>query len=366
MKSSTGQYYIGLDHVRALAIFIVYTWHFIHVGNGHQALPPIFPFSILMEGHTGVGLFMVLSGYLFAKILDGRQILYRQFLWNRVLRLAPILMLVIAIIGIREFAAGRDMVFFGKSILEGLIKPTLPNGGWSITVEFHFYLLLPLLLFLGKKWKYALIMVLMAAVALRIILYQELGQIQTLSYWTIIGRVDQFILGILCFRFRKAISGKHLLVILVLFLFALFYRYFDSLGGFYMNPSYPSPSPIWIYMPTIEGLAYALSIAWYDNSFSHSKGEISRFVALIGTYSYSIYLFHFFIVFQISDFIHTRLVDLSNSYLAMGFSFLTFFVMVPIGYLSYTFIETPFLRLRTRYVTEKTNPALHHLQKNVR
>ncbi len=89
MKSSSGKYFLGLDHIRAVAAFLVFTWHFIHVNNGHEAAPPIFPLSILTEGHTGVALFMALSGYLFAKLLDGKNIIYTSFIWNRFLRLAP-------------------------------------------------------------------------------------------------------------------------------------------------------------------------------------------------------------------------------------------------------------------------------------
>ena len=40
MRASTGQYFVGLDHVRALAAFLVFTWHFMHIGGGHvEALP---------------------------------------------------------------------------------------------------------------------------------------------------------------------------------------------------------------------------------------------------------------------------------------------------------------------------------------
>lgn len=353
MKSSSGKYFIGLDHVRAVAAFIVYAWHFNTVNNGHFAPPPAFPFSLLTEGHTGVALFMVLSGYLFAKLLDGETVAYRSFLWNRFVRLAPLLTVVIVIVGLQKYSAGGNLTAYTKRILYGAIKPSLPNGGWSLTAEFHFYLMLPFLLFLTRRWKFSLFFVLMAALIGRTILYHRMGQIQTLSYWTIVGRVDQFLLGILSYQFRQTIAGKHVLALCTLFLFAVFFWYFDSLGGFYRNPSYPSPSSIWIYMPTVEGLAYGVAIAWYDNSFNHSTGAISRFIALIGTYSYSIYLLHFFVVFKISNAINDYVIHLSSFLLVLPFSILCFLPMVPIGYISYRFIESPFLRYRTIYTVAK-------------
>lgn len=83
MRSSSGAHFIALDHVRALAAFIVFAWHFTHAANDYPVafdyVPALFPFSILDEGHTGVALFMTLSGYLFAKLLDGKSIDYRAF-----------------------------------------------------------------------------------------------------------------------------------------------------------------------------------------------------------------------------------------------------------------------------------------------
>ena len=352
MKSSAGKYFIGLDHVRAVAVFVLFTWHFIHVTSGHQAPPPTFPLFLLSEGHTGVALFMTLSGYLFAKLLGDKKIIYTSFIWNRFLRIAPLMLIVITIIGFREYLTDGDVVLYAKSILAGIIKPTLPNGGWSITVEFHFYLVLPVLLFLTRKWKYSLVFVLIAAVFARALLFHESGEIQSLSYWTIIGRIDQFLLGILAYRFRQNISGRHFLMLCSTIMFFVFYWYFDSKGGFYLSESYPSPSSIWIYLPTMEGAAYALAISWYDNSFEHSTGKLSRLIALVGTYSYSIYLLHFFVVFRLADRVNTHIADLTDIRMAILFSFLSFWVMVPIGYVSFTFIESPFLRFRTRYIVE--------------
>lgn len=354
MKSSSGEYFVALDHVRALAALMVFVWHFIHATNGYpvpfEYTPFVFPLSILNEGHAGVGLFMALSGYLFAKLLDGKQISYKQFWYNRVLRLAPLLFLVVVLVGIKKYLSGDEISSYIVKIIKGAIYPTLPNGGWSITTEFHFYLVLPLLLWLVSKSRWTLFVVLFTAIFIRVLLFNELGEIQTLSYWTIIGRIDQFILGIAAFVFHRSIAGRHELIIVTLVVYLLFYSWFDARGGFYQYPIYPSPSPLWIVLPTLEGAFFALMIAWYDSSFRHSRGPFSRFIAIIGTYSYSIYILHFFVVFAMARFVHEDLFDISNFYLSIVFALLCFLLMVPIGYLSYRFIEVPFLKLRTRYI----------------
>lgn len=355
MKSSTGAHFIALDHVRALAAFMVFAWHFLHSTNGYPVpfgiAPRLFPLALLDEGHTGVALFMTLSGYLFAKLLDGKVISYRAFLWNRILRLVPLLFVVLLIIGIMKFAAGDWMRGYAYEIAKGVIFPTLPNGGWSITVELHYYLALPVLLWMFKKSRFLPISLIVAAIAIRLLVYFHEGQIQSLAYWTIVGRIDQFVLGMIAFQFRACLTRRHFLVTLTLLGFAAFYWYFDSIGGFYHLPSYPSPSLLWIFLPTIEGVAYAIGIAWYESSFTHSTTGVSALVGKIGEYSYSIYLLHFFFVFKAATFVHTHVMEISNFYVASLWSAVFFLMMLPLGYLSFRFIEGPFLKLRTQYVT---------------
>ena len=365
MKSSSGKYYIALDHIRAIAIFTVFTWHFINVNyahNGYVTPVPILPLSLLSEGHTGVAVFMTLSGYLFAKLLDGKQINYTSFIWNRFIRIAPLFFVVISFIVIRDYLRGADVLiyiqnfvldflFYWSSFYAGALTPAIPNGGWAIAVEWHFYLLLPFLLLLSKRSRYSLFLILLFAVLLRIFLHSKLDQIQTISYFTLVGRIDQFLLGIIAYRFRKHFTRTTIPVAFIAFIFAFSYWQFDLQGGFYHNPSYPSPSPIWIYMPTIEGVTYASLIAWYDNSFTHSKGPLSRFIASIGTYSYSIYLLHFFAYEQLAKAINNY-IDLSNIYIALLLSPIAFLPMIPIGYLGYRLIELPFLKFRTSYIID--------------
>lgn len=350
MKSSTGQYYQSLDHIRALAVFIVFAWHFIHFNNGQLEGPLAFPLSIFTEGHTGVAIFMTLSGYLFAKLTENKKIIFYPFLWNRFLRLAPLLFFIIVIVGFQNWINGSLDPSYIKRIIKGFIYPSLPNGGWSITVELHFYILLPLLLFLSKKSSHRLLYIVTIGLVTRFIIFIVNGEVQSFAYWTIIGRLDQFVLGIYFYINRNCFKNKGYLIILILSIFLIFWYWFDENGGFYKSPYYPSPSLIWVIIPTIEGMAYGSLIAWYDTSSSYSESRVAKSIALIGTYSYSIYLFHFFIVFEIPFFIDKYLYNLTNRYILLMTAIPSFLIMIPFAHISYHYIEQPFLKFRKRYL----------------
>ncbi|MFT5656600.1 MAG: peptidoglycan/LPS O-acetylase OafA/YrhL [Arenicella sp.] len=206
-----------------------------------------------------------------------------------------------------------------------------------------------------RKWQYSLFFVLVLALVIRTYLYYKYGEVQVLSYWTLVGRIDQFLLGIMAYQFRNKIAHKHVLMVISTVAFVWFYSWFDNLGGYYQSPSYPSPSSIWIYLPTFEGLFYALLIAWYDNSINHSTGRISRFIALIGNYSYSIYLFHLFFVFEFAAIVDKYIVQSSSIYSTLLLAPVFYLALVPIGYLSFRFIEAPFLKFRTNYIITKVS-----------
>jgi peptidoglycan/LPS O-acetylase OafA/YrhL len=79
--------------------------------------------------------------------LDGKTIRYRVFLWNRGLRPLALLCLVLFLIGVQKYQAGEDIFSYARSLSRGVLFPTLSNGWRPITVEFHFYLILPVFLF---------------------------------------------------------------------------------------------------------------------------------------------------------------------------------------------------------------------------
>lgn len=356
MRSSTGEHYLALDHLRALAAFMVFMWHFLHAVSGTPVAfaqaPLVFPLALLDEGHVGVALFMTLSGYLFAKLLHGRPVIYSRFIWNRALRLLPLLLFVIALRFAWMWAEEGSSAAWGflQSIPGGLVFPTLPNGGWSITVEFHFYLLLPLLLLMVERSRWSVLAIIAAALLLRAGLYWKYGTVQDLAYFTIVGRVDQFMLGIAAARLDVPRERLRAVFPFATLAFLAFYWWFDRSGGFMRSPGYPSSNPIWMAMATVEGLYFALLIRWYDARPSAPAGRFSRWLGRAGEYSYSIYLLHMFLVFGAAQFIHARVMNIANFYLAVFWGLLCFVLMVPLAGLSYRTLELPFMRWRKVYV----------------
>ncbi|MEI2678295.1 MAG: acyltransferase [Burkholderiaceae bacterium] len=365
MRSTSGEHYVALDHVRAVAVMLVFSWHFMHGPRGYpvpfDGTPLWGPLVLFDEGHVGVALFMTLSGYLFAKLLDGRQVNYPLFFWNRLLRLMPLLLLVLLIHAVIEAVrahSAQAAFSYLLSMVPGFVYPKWPNGGWSIAVELQFYLLLPLILLLLRaqpRWLIGL--VLLAAVAWRAAYHSMTGEVHSLAYFTIFGRIDQFLLGILAFHWRHSFSGlRYGAAVAVVSLIQL-YWWFDRSGGFFLQPSYPSPAPLWIVLPTLEGLAFSVLIVWYDTSFAFKPGRISSLFSTLGEYSYSIYLLHYFFVFELAAWIHHHVVDISSIYVAFPVSMLALILVLPVGYLSHRFVERPFLKLRKPYIRPAVEPV---------
>jgi peptidoglycan/LPS O-acetylase OafA/YrhL len=353
MKSSGGQHYVGLDHIRAFAAFTVFSWHFLHVNNGQVTpMEGVFTFplnSLFAEGHTGVGIFMVLSGYLFAKITLGKQIRYLPFLYNRFLRLAPLLIavflidFVIVLINYPDYAVG-----YLKRIAAGVVLPRWPHGGWSIVIEAQFYLIFPLIILAESKRKYSSLIVVAIALSTRLLIYLFMGgkALHDAAYWTIFGRIDQFIIGILFFRYGNFLAGRHAIGLGAAALWLLIWQQFDRMGGYYGN-GLPSQ---WIVLTTLEGVFYGTIIAWYDKSFAFTSDGISGFIGRIGEWSYSIYLLHFFFVFKMANYINEHVMDLHNFYIAMIFDIICFSLICIMSFLSYTYFEKKFLTRRIVYV----------------
>src|SRR5262249_38216102 len=101
--SSNRAYLPEIEHVRAFAALLVFFYHGLQVigvrlVHGPDAAPsqfwlhPANPIiTLIQEGHTGVSLFVVLSGFILSIGAIGNAIDYKRFLLARILRIYPML-----------------------------------------------------------------------------------------------------------------------------------------------------------------------------------------------------------------------------------------------------------------------------------
>jgi len=352
MRSTEGIYFSRLDHVRAAAAFLVFVWHFLHMTPRFPvpyASAPIFPFALFDEGHTGVALFMTLSGYLFAKLVGDRRVDFPRFLWSRAVRLGPLLVVCIAAWVIIGWLAGDPIPL--SDIVGGLLLPTWPRGTWSITIEMHFYLLFPLMLFMFRRHgPFALLAIVAAAILLRFDWWHTYGEAQHIAYWTIFGRIDQFAFGML---FALVPVSRNVLRIVAGLSFASFlvlWHAFDQIGGFYNHSGAPSQSLLWVFIPTVEAVTFGSLIAFYDGTSFRMPAWLDRGFAMIGERSYSIYLLHFFPIVLMRHLFWERSGSPEDFYVALIVATLAFLAFVPMAGLSYTYFEKRFLAYRRPYL----------------
>ncbi len=366
MRSTTGVYIVGLDHVRAMAALMVFMWHFSHPPFGLTPfgyVPRFFALSIFNEGHTGVALFMTLSGFIFSMLSFEKEIELVQFYKNRFFRVFPLLFFW-CIFGIA--LQGDSAADIARTMFT-LLGNNVPAGGWTVIVEAQFYLLFPFIHpTIERNYKQKGI----AGVGLYILAFlcftwilrwgtlMETGSAQTISYWTIFGRLDQFILGAFFFyMYESVVRNMRRIKAVLIFIssiltFLLFWYWFNKMGGWRFYDGYPSAARIWIAMPTIEGGFYGLFIAFYLRISQNFRGRVARSFAYIGTISYSIYLSNFFVIPLLENF-HSKIPFTNTN----GFG--EYFIWgVVIGFplicvfssMTYWFIERPFLDRRKRYI----------------
>jgi peptidoglycan/LPS O-acetylase OafA/YrhL len=148
----------GLDSLRALAITLVFAYHYM-VFVSREAT---FGWASVV-GWVGVDLFFVLSGYLIANQLltglaQGRPPALGSFYARRALRTLPVFWLVLAAymlwpteLGGRAPPPLWRFLTFTQNIQ--LPPGTAFSHAWSLCIEEQFYLVLPLVLWLGLRWR---------------------------------------------------------------------------------------------------------------------------------------------------------------------------------------------------------------------
>ena len=299
----------GLDHLRALAIFLVFFYHYPILNSGN----PEWLRNTAKFGWTGVDLFFVLSGFLissqlFSQIKQGKSISLKNFYIKRFFRILPAFWVVVLIYfcfsGFREREALPPLwkfLTFTRNFGLNLFDFGTFSHAWSLCVEEHFYLFLSIILILlqvtnrVKKSYWILIFLFLFGIVLRAFIWEnfylpEKQEWYKYIYYPTYNRIDGLLVGVsiaAIYQFRldlwNKISrfGNHLIIISLLVLTAANFVCYDQQSFSASIFGFP-----------LVSIGYGLIVAGAicPNSFLYRwNSKVTTFIAAL---SYAIYLSH--------------------------------------------------------------------------
>jgi len=369
LQSSNIKFLPQVDHLRAIAAIWIVLYHaqqllgsVMLTGQWFGGEWPVAssPFSaLIIEGHSAVALFMVLSGFIFAYGTYGKEISYSKFILNRILRIYP-LYLVVIFFSISISPQNFVLAEFVSTVLPlanvGLMQTNGAVGmSWAVAVEFQFYLIFPfILLALNSAPAKTIVSIIAVALAFRLLAIGLGADPRDMSYSHLVGRIDQFVLGMGAALLLRALNGSRYLLLSM---------FFGGAGAvvymlFWLNHHGGWVSQVWwkILWPTIEGAVYAVFIVGYVGSKNMFPVLLSNCLCKVGECSFSIYLLHFSIVLMFAT--RKDLVFHPTGNSKLDLIFMMFVVVLPVvlvfSMLTYRVIERPFLSFRKRYVSGHT------------
>jgi peptidoglycan/LPS O-acetylase OafA/YrhL len=324
----------SLDGARCISIFFVLASHL----GGTGAYPTYAPLAHL--GHFGVRIFFVISGYLITSILLGEiaktgTISLARFYFRRTMRLFPAayaFILVVAILAHRGIVTlgHNDLAFAATYTMNCHAKPAWYLGHlWSLAIEEQFYLVWPFTLRrLGVRKAGRLLGGLLVCAPFIRLASPYVGTAAGLLVYS-----DCLATGCLLAIFRKELSAS-----------SAYQRVLNSrwlwlapVGTIAAN-YIPSTKVTWLIGETMMNIGIAVCLDWVMRNPERRIGRILNqpAVTFVGVLSYSLYLWQQVFLSAGSSAALCRF----PVNVAMAFA---------LAMASYILLETPFLRLRSRW-----------------
>jgi exopolysaccharide production protein ExoZ len=326
----------SIQALRAIAAWLV-VLHHVHQFLFGFVATSIGGWFIATKGSVGVDLFFVISGFVMVVALRGDHTAPGDFLWRRLIRIAPAYWFWTAVfvaVLLAFPALIRDpfrldslhlalSLAFLASLFDDHFFPVL-SVGWSLNFELFFYLLLAGGLLLANRMR-----------------------IPHLERWV----VPVLILGfVYAYPWRlpgvTMVKSKMLLMFLMGHALAL-----SHLGGWLRRPRWLAPlligAGVAIILVTernefvLRGLA-CTAIVWGCLCLEESIASV-RWLARLGDWSYSTYLVHVVVLLLATE--GMRRLDAVPVPAWVGGSLLA---ILALSYVSHRYIELPTLRLGTR------------------
>lgn len=325
-------------------------------------------------GFIGVDIFFVISGYIITKIIlkeiKNNSFSLIKFYEKRIRRILPVYLVVafITLLTSYIFLMPSKLIDFAKALVASLFYISnffftysynyFFEGSnvsllhtWSLSIEEQFYIFYPLIfIFLIKIYKknylkfFTISLVILTIFSFFLSNYMVFNKFNAIAFYNLPTRIWQLTLGALVFILEEKYIATNLKRNVVFSEFILFFSIFSIFfASILMNKNTLHPSFITLIPVSAAGL-----IIFYSN---YSKFFLNilkiKFLCYFGKISYSLYLWHFVIIFHIND-----LFGYENKTINI---FLSIIISILLSDLSYRFVESPFrnkkkISLKTTFI----------------
>lgn len=362
MQSPNRRYIPAIDHLRAFAALLIFYYHsylltywqlvynrpadateWIHTSR--------FLVAVLLESHTAVSLFLVISGFILTYGSLDSPLKTGVFFVNRALRILPLLFAVTL--------AGTWI--WQQSDLIPFLQRLSPLGGgvdlgpwtgvaWSLAVEAQLYLMFPLIHAALRRGDVGVLVKIVCLTYLLRFAGVAIGaSLAGLTYWTTLGHIEQFLAGAVAAWLVKRHPPHRwigwLTPVWAVGISLILYEY-HLLGGFRVEAWWR------VFFPSVEAIMWSgLIVCWLEAS-RVLPSLVSSAVKFLGEISYSIYLLHYPVVFiMVARHWYFSISGTVTLSIIVSATVIYLPVVVFGSWLTYSLIEKPFLDLRRRYVS---------------
>lgn len=353
-----------LDGIRGIAILLVIIWHYIPCQYADRTSPFGWLCRCLSLTWCGVDLFFVLSGFLIAGILLDEQKsshYFKVFYIRRICRIFPLYFSILIL-----FIIAQQFAFSQKQEFYWLFKDPFPYWSyatftqnfwmaakdtfgphwlgmtWSLAVEEHFYLFLPLMIyFLPRTTVFPIL--------IGMILMAPLLRASTSSFfWGFVAtpwRADSLLFGSCLAMF---VRSKSLMEIVLSYKRALIGLWIIMLFGATVLTFYParfgSFDHLWL-----SGLFSLFILLAITETIPLLNGFLTNPIMVqIGTLSYGMYMFHELIVGSLHAFFFGKAPRIESA-ADLYMNVLAFIVTIVLAAFSYYFFELPILKYGRKF-----------------
>jgi peptidoglycan/LPS O-acetylase OafA/YrhL len=295
---------LGVEAWRGLAAWLVVFTHLGPVGG--------MDWPLLRFAFTGVDLFFVLSGFVFAPYLWGKPLPVLAFGIRRLLRIYPAYLLALGVYVALKLQAGHAPLYLWEHLTFTQVQSRemafyYNPPFWSLPAEVEFYLLLPLLAWALGAWRAGWVALAAAALLMRLALGwagDSPGQnLPWLLTYHLPGLLLEFLLGALAWRICErglGLAARLALGLAGLAGWALLAALFARLGDAGLDATWLKGQVSWLAALCFAGMVTATlsgpkglgRVSGDARSPTPAPAGLHALALWAGRLSYGTYLFH--------------------------------------------------------------------------